>query len=268
MNWEAGDKVAVKISTGESSSSNHLAPELIADLVHKVNGTIVECNTAYNGNRTDTAAHYKLAEEHGYTAITDVVIMDEDGSISLPVRDTATRLKENFVGKHFTDFDSFIVLSHFKGHAMAGFGGAIKNTSIGIAAAPEGKINIHTGGVSQTQFMDETLDPFQEAMAEATLAVSDALNGGKNIIYINVVNRVSVDCDCDPFPNEPDVHDIGILASTDPVALDQACLDLVSKSEGSGGIFYRVADRHGVVSLEHGEEIGLGTRNYVIVNVD
>ena len=269
LGWEADGKTAVKISTGENGS-NYLRPELIADLVHEVDGTIVECNTAYDytGDRDTSAAHWKLIEEHGFLNIAPCDIMDEEGTLSLPARDNFTRLDENIVGSHFANYDSFIVLSHFKGHAMAGFGGAIKNASIGIAAAPEGKKYIHTGGNSKTEWMDELVDEFQEAMAEATMTVSDALGEGKNVVYINVLNRVSIDCDCDPNPSEPDIHDIGIMASTDPVALDQASVDIASLMDGSGRLMYRIADRHGFVSLEHAEEIGLGSRTYLLECID
>ena len=269
--WKPKGNVAVKISTGESSKSNHLSADLIEGLVEKVRGTIVECNTAYEGSRSSSEDHYRLAEEHGYTAIADVDIMDEEGSVALEVNN-GELLTENYVGSHFENYDSFIVLSHFKGHAMAGFGGAIKNASIGIASAPEGKIWIHTGGRSTTDFMDELMtgsavDDFQKAMAEAALSVSDAV-GSDNIVYINVMNNVSVDCDCDPNPSKPDIHDVGILVSTDPVALDEACVELASRCEGSKSLMYRIADRHGMESLAHGQDIGLGIRQYKLVNLD
>lgn len=264
--WTPEGRCGIKISTGESSRTNHLSPELIEGLVREAGGTIVECNTAYEGNRSETAAHYRLAEEHGYTKIADVDIMDEEGTQVLPVRN-GTRLKENIVGSHFSNYGSMIILSHFKGHMMAGFGGAIKNASIGIAA-PAGKINIHTGGISTTEWHDELIDEFQEAMAEAVLSVSDALGGGENILYINVMNNISVDCDCDPDPAKADIHDVGILASYDPVALDQACVDLSAAMDGSGPLLLRVADRHGMRALEHGEEIGLGSRFYYLFSID
>jgi len=271
LNWDPEGKVAVKISTGESNESNQLDPDLIKDLIHKVDGTIVECNTAYNGNRSNTEDHYKAAEEHGYTAIAKVDIMDgdaENNSISLPVGEKAECLSENLVGSHFANYDSFIVLSHFKGHRMAGFGGALKNASIGIASAPEGKCNIHSGGKSKTEWFHSEADPFQKSMAEATQAVSNSLDNGDNIIYISVMNRMSVDCDCLAKPRESDIHDVGILASTDPIALDQACIDLASCMDGSGALMLRIATRNGLLSLEHGENIGLGSRDYNLISID
>lgn len=259
-------KVAVKMSTGEPPASNYLRPELIGDLVRQVDGTIVECNTAYGGSRAETAMHYQVAEDHGLTEIAEVKIQDEDGSMSIPV-EGGTRLTENFVGAAFGDYDSYLVLSHFKGHAMAGFGGAIKNISIGLGSS-EGKCWIHTGGVSRTSFSGGEQDAFLEAMGDAGKAVSDYLGNGERITYISVMNRISIDCDCDGNPAEPDIHDIGIMASNDPVALDQACIDLVSNAEGSESLMNRIADRNGIHTLENAEAIGLGSRSYQLVNLD
>lgn len=251
-----GEHIAVKLSTGEPGS-NYLRPELIQDLVQEVDGTIVECNTAYGGSRANTAMHYQVAEDHGYTAIADVDIMDEDGSLTLPVVG-GSNLTENYVGMHFSNYDYFVVLSHFKGHSMAGFGGAIKNISIGIASA-QGKSWIHSGG-TRTSGWGGSQDAFLESMAEAGKSVVDALDG--NILYINVMNRLSVDCDCDGNPAEPDMHDIGILASTDPVALDQACIDLVYAAEDGTSLINRIESRNGLHTLEHAAEIGLGSQEY------
>lgn len=254
--------IAVKISTGETGS-NYLRPELIGDLVQSVNGTIVECNTAYGGERANTAYHMQLAEDHGYTAIADVDIMDAEGSMTLPVTG-GTHLTENYVGSHFANYDYYIVLSHFKGHAMAGFGGAIKNISIGIASS-EGKSHIHSGGTGGSMWGGDQ-DAFLESMAEAGKSVSDHMGG--NMLYINVMNRLSVDCDCDGSPAEPDMHDIGILASFDPVALDQACVDLVYSAEDGASLIQRIESRNGLHTLEHAEEIGLGSRTYELVSID
>jgi uncharacterized Fe-S center protein len=257
--------VAVKISTGESPNSNHLRPELIKDLVQSVNGTLVESNTAYGGRRASTAVHKQTAQAHGYTAIATVDILDENGSISLPVRG-GTQLQENFVGSHFTNYDYYIVLSHFKGHAMAGLGGAIKNISIGIASA-EGKAWIHTGGKSRTNAWGSgTQDAFLDSMAEAGKSVVDSLGG--NILYINVMNRLSVDCDCDGNPAEPDMHDIGILSSLDPVALDQACVDLVYAAPDAKALPRRIESRNGLRTIDHGAEIGLGSKAYELVRLN
>lgn len=216
LQWEPQGRVAVKLSTGEPPASNYLRPELIAGLVQSLDGTIVECNTAYGGSRAETAMHYQVAEDHGFTAIADFQILDEEGSMTLPVQG-GTRLSENYVGAAFDDYDSYLVLSHFKGHSMAGYGGAIKNISIGLGSS-EGKVWIHSAGSSRTNPWGGDQDAFLESMAEAGKSVSDYL--GDQIVYINVMNRLSVDCDCDGNPAEPDMHDIGILASTDPVALD------------------------------------------------
>ncbi|MCD8121905.1 MAG: DUF362 domain-containing protein [Clostridiales bacterium] len=265
LNWTPTGNVAVKLSTGEPPVSNYLRPELIADLVHQVEGTIVECNTAYGGSRAETAMHYQVAEDHGFTAIANVQIQDENGSMTLPV-EGGTKLSENYVGAAFGDYDSYVVLSHFKGHAMAGFGGAIKNISIGLGSS-EGKCWIHTGGVSRTSFMGGQQDDFLEAMGDAGKSVSDYLGHGERIVYVNVMNRLSIDCDCDGNPSEPDMHDIGILASTDPVTLDQACIDLVWVSEGNESFVRRVQDRNGLHTLENAETIGLGSRSYQLVDI-
>ncbi|MDO4319159.1 MAG: DUF362 domain-containing protein [Bacteroidales bacterium] len=264
-----GKNVAVKISTGESGKSNHLRPELIAPLVQLVNGTIVECNTAYNGNRSTTADHMRAAEEHGYTAIAKVDIMDADGDTILPVTD-GRHLKHDLVGKHYLDYDFTVVLSHFKGHAMAGFGGALKNVAIGIASA-DGKAYIHTAGkVSDPAMLWDNLpeqDDFLESMAEACQAVFS--HTGDKILFINVANRLSVDCDCDGNPHDPEMADIGILASLDPVALDRACIDMVHNSpdEGKVHLIERIDSRHGTHILDYAEQIGLGTQKYKIVEL-
>ena len=263
--WSPTGNVAVKLSTGEPPASNYLDPALIKDVVQAVDGTIVECNTAYGGSRAETAMHYQVAKDHGFTDIADVKILDEDGSLSIPVAGGKV-LSENFVGAAFADFDSYLVLSHFKGHAMAGFGGAIKNISIGLGSA-EGKSWIHSGGTSMTSPWGGEQDAFCEAMADAGKAVSDYLGKGERIAYINVMNRLSIDCDCNGHPAEPDMHDVGILASTDPVALDQACIDLVWASEGNESFISRVEERNGLHTLESAEDIGLGSRSYRLVDI-
>lgn len=260
-----GENIAVKLSTGEPPASNYLDPDLIVDLVQQVKGTIVENNTAYGGQRSGTAMHYQVAEDHGFTDIADFVVLDEDGSTSLPV-EGGTQLTENLVGAHFPEYDGYLVLSHFKGHAMAGFGGAIKNISIGMASQ-EGKCLIHTAGESHTSPWGGEQDPFTESMAEAGKSVVDALDG--NILYVSVMNHLSIDCDCDGNPAEPNMHDIGILASTDPVALDQACVDLVYASQDdTESLIDRMESRNAVHVLEHGEDIGLGSRTYQMVSID
>lgn len=265
LGWTPTGKVAVKLSTGEPPASNYLRPELIKDLVQSVSGTIVECNTAYGGSRTETAMHRQVAEDHGFTDIADVDILDADGSMQIPVTG-GSQLETNYVGSHFENYDSYLVLSHFKGHAMAGFGGAIKNISIGLGSK-EGKCLIHTGGRSHTSPWGGDQTAFTESMAEAGKAVSDYLGNGDRITYISVLNNISIDCDCDGNPAEPDIHDIGILASNDPVAIDQAAIDLCFAAEGSESLKQRVERQNGLHTLEHGEEIGLGSRNYNLINI-
>lgn len=266
LGWTPTGSVAVKLSTGEPPASNYLRPELIKDLVQSVEGTIVECNTAYGGSRAETAMHMQVAEDHGFTEIADVDILDADGSVQLVV-DGGSYLETNYVGAHFTDYDSYIVLSHFKGHAMAGFGGAIKNISIGLGSQ-EGKCLIHTGGKSHTSPWGGNQTAFTESMAEAGKSVSDYLGNGERIIYISVLNNISIDCDCNGNPAQPDIHDIGILASTDPVAIDQAAIDLCFAAEGSNSLQQRVEQQDGLHTLEHAEKIGLGSRTYELVDID
>ena len=264
---EASGKVAVKLSTGEAGNTHYLSPELIGELVKKVNGTIVECNTAYGGSRASTAMHMQVAEDHGFTKIAKVDIMDSEGEISLPVNG-GKHLKYDVVGSHFKDYDFVLVLSHFKGHAMGGFGGAIKNISIGIASS-RGKTIIHTAGTKESgSIWYDKQDDFLESMAEAAKAVSDSLGNGQKIMYISVMNHLSVDCDCDGSPAAPDMHDIGILGSLDPVALDQACVDLVYKAPDGKSLINRMESRHGIHTLEHAAEIGLGSRTYDLVSID
>ena len=265
-----GKKVAVKLSTGEPGGNNFLQPALIGDLVKSVKGTIVECNTAYGGGRAKTEDHLKAAADHGFTAIAPVDIMDAEGEVRLPV-EGGRHLKYDIVGSHFPEYDFVVVLSHFKGHAMGGFGGAIKNISIGIASSA-GKAWIHSAGKTEdTEKLWSSLpaqDDFLESMAEAAKAI--AAHCGERILYISVMNNLSVDCDCDAHPEPPRMGDIGILASLDPVALDQACVDLVyaSPDEGKVHLIERMESRHGIHTLEHAEAIGIGSRQYELVDLD
>ena len=265
---EATGKVAVNLSTGEPGGHNFLQPALIKDLVKKVNGTIVECNTAYGGGRADTENHLKAAKEHGFTAIAPVDIMDADGEVALPVKG-GKHLKEDFVGSHYLNYDFTIILSHFKGHAMGGFGGAIKNMSIGIASSG-GKAWIHSAGKTKGDPWGNLppQDDFLESMAEAAKAVAD--HCGDKILYISVANNLSVDCDCDASPEDPQMGNIGILASLDPIALDKACTDLVRASEDHGKIHLieRIDSRHGMHTLEYGEKLGIGSQKYELVKLD
>ena len=266
LGWNPGGKVAVKVSTGEPPASNYLRPELIGDLVKQVNGTIVECNTAYGGSRSSSAMHRQVAADHGFTAIADFDLMDEDGEVEWPVTG-GTRLDRIIVGSHAENYSDWLILSHYKGHQMAGFGGAIKNVGIGASSA-SGKVLVHSAGTRTSgSIMHSDQDAWLEALAEMVDGFVDHV-GRSHIVYVNVMNRLSVDCDCNGHPAEPDIHDIGILASTDPVALDQACYDLVSQAEGNTSLMNRIERQHGLHTLEHAEEIGLGSRAYTLVNID
>ncbi len=267
---ELRGRVAIKISTGEPGGHNYLKPALIAPLVQKLNGTIVECNTAYEGRRNTNEAHWQTFRDHGFAAIAPCDLMDEDGDIALPVRN-GKHLKENYVGDHLDRYDSMLVLSHFKGHVMGGFGGALKNLSIGVASA-YGKGFIHCNGKPLKAFEDMFTadhDSFLESMADADSAVIDYI-GQKNLAYINVANRLSVDCDCSDHPEEPKMGDLGIFASLDPVALDQACVDAVYASPDPGKIalIERMESRNGIHTVEAAAELGLGSREYEIINLD
>lgn len=285
-----GKKVAVKISTGEAGNTNYLKPELIKDLVEKVNGTIVECNTAYQGARQETAAHRQTIEDHGFTKIAEVDIMDADGEIEIPV-EGGKHLAVDIIGKNFADYDAMINLAHFKGHPMGGFGGALKNQSIGIASSV-GKVYIHTAGKSRdlekflhcfdepedgAEMRPEAVellppqDDFLESMAEAAKAIADYYAAEqKPILYINVINNLSVDCDCVAEPEAPCMNDIGIAASLDPVALDQACIDMVYNSTDPGRDHFveRVEQQNGRHIIETAAALGLGSRDYELIDLD
>lgn len=270
MGREAKGRVAVKLSTGEAGNPNHLSVDVIKRLVKAVDGTIVECNTAYEGCRCNVPDHIQTAAEHGFTAIAEVDIMDGEGEMELPVRHSR-HIKTNLVGKNWENYDFTIVLSHFKGHPMAGFGGALKNVAIGMASAA-GKANIHTGGASTAVPVDwENVPPqdvFLESMAEACESVFD--RAGDNILYISVANNLSVDCDCVAEPEPVHMEDIGILASLDPVALDRACVDMVynSPDPGKKHLIERMESRRATHLLDYAEELGLGTQKYELVNVE
>lgn len=273
LDRQATGRVAVKISTGEPGGHNFLQPALIKELVQKVNGTIVECNTAYEGKRSKTEDHLQAAREHGFFDIADVDIMDADGEFNIPVRDRK-HIQYNIVGNHLKNYDFMINLAHFKGHAMAGLGGVIKNQSIGVASAT-GKTYIHTAGKTQevarlwTELGEQ--DAFLESMAASAQGVADYF--GDKILYINVMNNLSVDCDCDSHPHDAEMKDIGILASTDPVALDQACLELiyaVNPTEGNNNkpLMERIESLHGNHTIDYAEKIGLGSKNYDLMRLD
>lgn len=267
---EVTGNVAVKLSTGEPGNNNYLQPALIKDLVQKVNGTIIECNTAYEGGRNNTERHLQAAADHGFTSIARVDIMDADGDVSLPVTG-GKHLKEDFVGRNYPDYDFTVVLSHFKGHPMGGFGGAIKNIAIGIASA-EGKAWIHSAGTNRdlATVWDNIppQDDFLESMTEAAKAITD--HCGDKILYISVANNLSVDCDCVAQPEDPQMGDIGIFASLDPVAIDRACVDMVRASEDHGKIHLieRIDSRNGMHTLDYAEQLGIGSQKYELVVLD
>ncbi|MBE6176079.1 MAG: DUF362 domain-containing protein [Rikenellaceae bacterium] len=274
LGTKAEGKVAVKISTGEPGGKNYLKPELIGQLVRSVDGTIVECNTAYRGRRFSSDEHLKAAREHGFFEIANVDIMDSEGEIKIPVQDT-THLKYNLVGKNIANYDFMINLAHFKGHAMGGFGGVLKNQSIGVASR-NGKAYIHSVGITENPdemwaHVDDQIG-FLESMAAAAQSVHEYFGEG-DIVYINVMNNMSIDCDCSSHPADPLLKDVGILASTDPVALDQACLDIVmgiTPEEGNdnGPLLERIKERHGTHIVDYAEKIGLGSKQYELVNID
>ena len=264
-------KVAVKLHSGEQGNQNYIRPEFVKAIVEKVNGTVVECNAAYEGARNSTEKHKKLIEDHGWTKYFAVDILDAEGPDVVLEIPNGKILKENFVGKDSEKYDSMLVLSHFKGHPMGGYGGALKQLSIGCASS-EGKSWIHSAGQSkdQTKIWDNLPEQnkFLESMADAASSV--VKHFGKNIVFINVMCNLSVDCDCCAVAEDPCMKDIGILASTDPIAIDQACMDLVynSKDPGRDHFVARVERQNGVHTIEAAAELGFGTREYEMINVD
>ncbi|MCR5132011.1 MAG: DUF362 domain-containing protein [Prevotella sp.] len=278
LGHEAKGRVAVKISTGEGGNNHYLKPDLIRGLVEEVNGTIVECCTAYGGTRQDPKDHWKTIHEHGFDSIFAVDLMDEFGEIRIPVKDQK-HLKYDIVGEHLANYTFMINLAHFKGHTMGGFGGVLKNASIGVAST-HGKAYIHSAGKTTDPKLTwtpeylaagPTQDDFLESMAAAAQGVHNYF--GENILYINVMNNMSVDCDCDGHPAAPRLKDMGILASTDPVALDKACLDLVFNHKATEGddekpLIERINRQHGTYIVEYAEKIGLGSRDYELIKID
>lgn len=258
-------KVAVKLSSGEPGGHHFLSSDLIAPLVNKLSGTIVECNTAYKGGRFLTEDHYKTLAAHGFTEIAPCEVLDGEGELSLPVRG-GKHLKENLVGSGLSKYDSMLVLSHFKGHPMGGFGGAVKNIAIGLASS-NGKKLVHGAGDAKLLW-DADHDSFLESMAEAASSVLDYM-GKENVVYISVANFLSVDCDCLANPAAPQMADIGVFASTDPVAIDQACVDAVyaSPDAGKSHLIQRIESRNGLHTLSRAEELGIGEKKYRLVEI-
>ena len=263
--------IAIKLHSGEAGNQNYLRPEFVKPLIEKLGGTVVECNTAYAGERNTSEKHKKLIEEHGWSKYFKFDLLDEEGPDKVLEVKNGKVLKENFVGKNLTNYDSMLVLSHFKGHPMGGYGGALKQLSIGCASS-EGKAWIHSAGQSKDQYtiwdnLPEQ-DRFLESMVDAASTVNDLFKG--KVVYINVMKNLSVDCDCCAVAEDPCMQDIGILASTDPVAIDQACIDLVYNSEDKGKEHFieRVESRNGIHTIEVAEELGVGNREYDLINID
>lgn len=272
-------KVACKLSTGEAGNTHYLQPALIKDLVQKLDGTIVECNTAYHGARCQSADHWRLINEHGFTAIAPFDLMDEEGEIKLPVTN-GKHMQYDIVGEHITQYDFMVVLSHAKGHVRGGFGGALKNISIGVAST-HGKSLIHTAGLSSEfgamvtaangAFMNlESPEHkmFIESMAEAASAVCDYFGHGERMLFLSVMNNLSVDCDCNGNPEPPCMRDIGIIASLDPVAIDQAFVDIIAQAPNNAPMLERIHSRSGTLILQHAAELGVGKRHYQFVDLD
>ena len=268
---ELPGKVAVKVHSGEKGNQNFLRPEFMKPMIDAVKGTVVECNTAYDGARNTTEKHHKLMEYHGWSHYFDVDILDAEGpDAELPIP-SGKQIKNNYVGKDMMKYDSMLVLSHFKGHPMGGYGGALKQLSIGCGSSA-GKTYIHTAGVTDDQYQlwDHVApqDAFLEAMADAASSVVKHFNG--NMAFVNIMCNMSVDCDCCAIAEDPCMKDIGILASLDPIALDQACIDLIQNSDDPGRdhMLERINTRHGTHTIDAAAELGFGTKEYELVNVD
>ena len=271
LNIELPGKVAVKVHSGEEGNQNYLRPEFMKPMVEYINGTVVECNTAYPGERNTTEKHLKTIKKHGWDSIFDVDLMDAEGpDIVVPIKN-GFHLKEDYLGKNIKNYDSMLVISHFKGHPMGGFGGALKQLSIGCASSV-GKAWIHSAGTNKDQYtLWDNLPPqdhFLESMVDAASAVVDYFKG--NMAFINIMCNMSVDCDCCEVAEDPCMKDIGILASLDPIAIDQACIDLVNSSDDPGKEYFleRVNSRNGIHTIEAASELGFGNREYELINID
>ena len=270
LNKELKGNIAVKVHSGEKGNQNYLHPEFMKELINYVNGTVVECNTAYEGQRDTTEKHKKLIDEHNWTKYFKVDIMDSEGpdlELEIP---NGIRIKKNYLGKNIKNYDSMLVVSHFKGHPMGGYGGAIKQLSIGCASS-KGKRYIHCVGKENGTYEDMfkvKQDEFLESMADSASSVVEYFKG--NIVYINIMCNMSVDCDCCATAKDPCMKDIGILSSTDPIALDQACIDLVynSTDPGKQHLIERIESRNGIYTIECSNKLGFGTKEYELINLD
>ena len=262
--------VAVKLHSGEQGNQNYIKPEFVKPIIDYVNGSVVECNTAYNGARNTTEKHEQLMKEHKWTTYFNVDIMDKDGDEILEIPNGKV-ISKNYVGKNLFNYDSMLVLSHFKGHPMGGYGGALKQLSIGCASS-SGKAWIHSGGKTNKQAEvwqnHAEQNAFLEAMAESASSVVSHFKG--NLAYINIMCNMSVDCDCCAKAEDPCMHDIGILASLDPIAIDQACIDLIYTSEDAGKshLLERIESRNGIHTIEASENLGFGNRQYNLIKID
>ena len=266
LNKELPGKVAVKVHSGEEGNQNYLHPEFMKPMVEYVNGTIAECNTAYEGQRNSTEKHKKLMENHGWAKYFDVDIMDAEGDdLELEIPNGKV-IKKNYLGKNIKNYDSMLVLSHFKGHPMGGYGGALKQLSIGCASS-YGKAYIHGAGKPE-EIWTANHDKFLESMADAASSVVQYFKG--NIAYINVMCNMSVDCDCCAVAKDPCMKDIGILSSIDPIALDKACIDLVynSKDPGRDHLVERIESRNGTHTIDMAAKLGFGAKEYELIEVD
>lgn len=259
-------RVALKVHSGETGNQNFLRPDFWKPLIDFVGGTVVECNTAYEGTRNTTVKHMRTMDKHGWSRYFDVDIMDSEGPDLVLEIPNGKRIQKNYVGKHLADYDSMLVLSHFKGHPMGGYGGALKQLAIGVASS-YGKAYIH--GVGNTEdFWNSDHDSFLEAMSDAASSVAEYFNG--KVVYVNVMKNMSVDCDCCAKAEDPCVKDIGILVSLDPIAIDQACIDLVyaaTDDPGQGHLLERIESRNGMHTIEAAAELGFGSREYELVEV-
>ena len=262
-------KVAVKLHSGEEGNQNYMKPDFVKNIIEYVDGVVVECNTAYEGMRNTTEKHLELMEKHGWNKYFTVDILDSEHDEIL-INETGSVIQKNYVGSKMKNYDTMLILSHFKGHPMGGFGGALKNISIGLASS-KGKSYIHTGGIEDASFddlMNAAHDSFLKSMADSAKTITDFY--GENIVYINAMVNMSVDCDCCHVAEDPCMADIGILASIDPVALDQACVDLVynSKDVGRDTLVERIESRNGLLTIESAENQGIGTRVYELISID